>query len=105
MVYSQQRETTQTTLTELLRAFEPDDIVELKRASDRDLTVGGPTLAAEAFRHNLVDQVFVLMCPTIVGSGVGFGRSVTAISGCSRRIVSPVGLSISNTMFSTASAT
>lgn len=72
MVYSQQLDTTQTTRTELLRAFEPDDIVALKRASDRDLTVDGPTLAAEAFRHNLVDQVFVLMCPTIVGSGLGF---------------------------------
>lgn len=72
IVYSQQLETTQTTRTELLRAFEPDDIVALKRASDRDLTVDGPPLAAEAFRHNLVDQVFVLMCPIIVGSGLGF---------------------------------
>lgn len=72
IVYSQQLKTTQSDRTELQRAFEPEDIRALKQASDRDLTIDGPTLAAEAFRHKLVDRVFVLLCPVIIGSGLGF---------------------------------
>src|SRR5699024_12071512 len=72
MVYSQQLTTTQSARAELQRAFEPEDIRALNQASDRDLTIDGPTLAAEAFRHKLVDRVFVLLCPVIIGSGLGF---------------------------------
>src|SRR5699024_11098275 len=70
--YSQQLKTTESDQTKVRRAYEPEDIRALKQASDRDLTIDGPTLAAEAFRHKLVDRVFVLLCPVIIASGLGF---------------------------------
>lgn len=72
IVYSQQLKTTRTDRTELRHTFEPEAIRALKQASERDLTIDGPTVAAEAFRHKLVDKVFVLLCPVIVGAGLGF---------------------------------
>ena len=40
----------------LERDFEPEEVRALKGDSDRDLTVGGPGLAAEALRAGLVDE-------------------------------------------------
>ncbi len=41
---------------------------ELDEASG-DVTIEGPTLAAEAFRLGLIDVVELLICPVIVGGG------------------------------------
>jgi len=35
-----------------------------------DVTIEGPTLAAEAFRLGMIDVVELLMCPVIVGGGM-----------------------------------
>src|SRR5262249_51734129 len=32
-------------------------------------TVGGPTLAAEAIRAGVVDEIHLLVCPVVVGGG------------------------------------
>ena len=45
-------------------------VAEIKAASRDDLTVGGPTLAAEALRLDLVDVVELLWCPVLLGGGV-----------------------------------
>ena len=45
----------------------------IKRALDEaagDVTIEGPTLAAEAFRLGLIDIVELLICPIIVGGGM-----------------------------------
>lgn len=42
----------------------------MKRDSEQDLDISGPTLAAEAFRHGLVDEVRLLVCPVIIGGGL-----------------------------------
>lgn len=72
IVYSRQLESTHTARTELVREFDPAEVTALKDTREHDLTVDGPTLAAEAFRHNLIDQVMVLVCPVTVGSGLAF---------------------------------
>lgn len=72
IVYSQTLRTTHTARTQLLRSFDPEHIRALKRSSDHDLTIDGPTLAAEAFRHGLVDRVMILLCPVTVGVGLAF---------------------------------
>ena len=42
----------------------------IKAASDKDLTIGGPTLAGEALRLDLVDVVDLLWCPILLGGGI-----------------------------------
>lgn len=72
IVYSRRLDAPHTDNTELIRAFHPEAVKALKRSSDHDLTFEGPTLAAEAFRHELVDRVMVLLCPVTVGAGLAF---------------------------------
>ena len=45
-------------------------VAEIKAVSRGDLTIGGPTLAAEAFRLDLVDVVELLWCPVLLGGGI-----------------------------------
>lgn len=59
-----------TARTRLVRRFDPTVVRQLKATSDRDLSVGGPTLAAEMLRTNLVDEIQLIVCPTIVGGGL-----------------------------------
>jgi dihydrofolate reductase len=65
-----------TTLTEpasartrIEHAFDPDAIRQLKESTERDISIGGPALAAEALRAGLVDELQLLLVPVIVGGG------------------------------------
>jgi dihydrofolate reductase len=58
-----------TSRTRIERAFDPDQIRRLKATSERDITVGGPHLAAAMIAANLVDELHVLVHPIIVGGG------------------------------------
>jgi dihydrofolate reductase len=49
--------------------FDPAAIRRLKDASEQDITIGGPMLAAEAFRAGLVDECHLFLHPVIVGGG------------------------------------
>jgi riboflavin biosynthesis pyrimidine reductase len=69
IVYSTTLETVSTARTRIERAFDPDAVRKLKAASDRDLLVGGPGLAAQAFAAGLVDEVHLFLAPIIVGGG------------------------------------
>jgi riboflavin biosynthesis pyrimidine reductase len=41
----------------------------MKASADRDLAVGGPGLAAHAFRAGLVDECHLFLVPVVVGGG------------------------------------
>jgi dihydrofolate reductase len=69
IVYSRSLETPRSARTRIERAFDPEAIRRLKATSDRDLSIGGPDLAAEAFRAGLVDEVHLFLNPIIVGGG------------------------------------
>ncbi len=56
VVYSTTLETVSTARTRIERAFDPEAARRLKASAVRDLTVGGPELAAQAFRAGLVDE-------------------------------------------------
>ena len=58
-----------TAHTRLERRFDPESIRALKASSARDLTIGGPSLAAQAFRAGLVDECRLFIHPVIVGDG------------------------------------
>jgi len=69
IVYSTTLEQPSTSLTRIERAFDPESVRRLKNAADRDLTVGGPNLAAEAFRAGLVDECHLFVVPYLAGGG------------------------------------
>jgi dihydrofolate reductase len=72
IVYSGTLEAATTARTRIERAFDPEAVRALKDSADRDLSIGGPTLAAHAFRAGLVDEVSVFVSPVIVGGGTRF---------------------------------
>ena len=51
------------------RAFDIESIRKLKRESERDVTIGGPELAALALQADLVDECQLFVNPVIVGGG------------------------------------
>lgn len=69
VVYSSSLADVSTARTRLERQFEPEAVRQLKDASDPDLSIGGATIAVDAFRHGLVDECVLLLCPVIVGGG------------------------------------
>jgi riboflavin biosynthesis pyrimidine reductase len=58
-----------TARTRLVSSFDPAGVEELKESSVLDVGIGGPTLAAEAFRAGLVDDVHLFLHPVVVGGG------------------------------------
>ncbi len=72
MVYSTTLEDVSTARTKLEPLFDPDAVRAMKDASDRDLGIGGPGLAASALRARLVDQIGRIVVPAVVGGGTAF---------------------------------
>jgi riboflavin biosynthesis pyrimidine reductase len=58
-----------TARTRLERTFDPEVVRQLKASAESDLAVGGPGLAAEAFRAGLVDELHLFVVPAVVGGG------------------------------------
>ncbi len=69
VVYSTTLETVASERTRIEREFDPDAVRRLTASADRDLTVGGPELAALAFRAGLVDELQLFVTPVVVGGG------------------------------------
>lgn len=72
VVYSATLDAVPTGRTELRRRFDIDEVRRLLRDDDRDVLIGGPTLAAVALRAGLVDDVHQFVCPVVVGGGTPF---------------------------------
>jgi len=69
IVFSSTLAQASTSRTRIERAFDADRIRRLKATSERDITVGGPHLAAAMIAADLVDEFHVLVHPIIVGGG------------------------------------
>jgi len=69
VVYSSTLQAVASARTRIERSFDPQAIRKLKATSARDISIGGPHLAAEAIRSGLVDEYRQLMVPVIVGGG------------------------------------
>ncbi len=69
VVYSTTLNEVLTTKTQLERNFDPDSVRDMKASATSDLTVGGPNLAAHAFKAGLVDECQLLIYPVFVGTG------------------------------------
>lgn len=69
IVYSKTLEAVPTRKTQLERNFDPETIRRLKEAVGHDILIGGPELAAHAFRAGLIDECHLFLTPIIVGGG------------------------------------
>jgi dihydrofolate reductase len=69
VVYSRTLPEVTSSKTRIERAFEPDAVRQMKEAAERDITVGGPSLAAQAIRAGLVDELHLFLTPILVGGG------------------------------------
>ena len=69
IVYSKTLETVTSARTRVERDFDPEAVRQLKAAAGRDITVGGPDLAAQAIKAGLVDEYHVFLAPVVVGGG------------------------------------
>lgn len=72
VVYSTTLEAPSTPRTTIEREFDPGAVRALKESSARDITVGGPTLAAQAIAAGLVDEYQRFIAPVAVGGGTRF---------------------------------
>ncbi|HKU03297.1 MAG TPA: dihydrofolate reductase family protein [Arthrobacter sp.] len=72
VVYSTTLDTPSTPKTRLERQFVPETVRDLKKHSDRDISIGGPTLAAHALKAGLVDECQLFINPVAVGGGLRF---------------------------------
>jgi dihydrofolate reductase len=69
VVFSRSLKAVSTPRTRIERDFDPAAVRQLKASADRDVTVGGPVLAAEALKAGLVDECHLIVCPVVVGGG------------------------------------
>jgi dihydrofolate reductase len=69
IVFSTTLQHASTPRTRIEHAFDPEQVRRLKATSERDLTVGGPRLAAAMLAANLVDELQAFIHPIIVGGG------------------------------------
>ncbi len=69
IVYSKTLETVSSARTRIERDFDPESVRQMKAQAGRDITVGGPELAAQAIRAGLVDEYHLFVAPIVVGGG------------------------------------
>ncbi|HET7573887.1 MAG TPA: dihydrofolate reductase family protein [Solirubrobacterales bacterium] len=69
VVYSRTLEEAPTPRTRIERELDPDAVRAMTEAAERDLSVGGPELAAQALAAGLVDECHLILYPVVVGGG------------------------------------
>ena len=69
IVYSKTLETASSARTRIERDFYPDTVRRMKAQAERDISVGGPDLATQAFKTGLVDECHLFVTPIVVGGG------------------------------------
>jgi dihydrofolate reductase len=69
IVYSKTLKTVSSARTRIEREFDPEAVRQMKAPAGRDLTVGGPDLAAQAIKAGLVDEWHLFLAPIVVGGG------------------------------------
>ena len=69
IVYSKTLTAASTRKTRIERNFDPEAIRQLKKTAQHDIAIGGPELAAHAFRSGLIDECHLFLAPIVVGGG------------------------------------
>ena len=69
IVYSKTLERVSSAKTRIERDFDPKAVRQMEATAGRDITVGGPDLAAQAIKAGLVDECHLFLAPIVVGRG------------------------------------
>ena len=69
IVYSGTLQEVSTARTRIERDFDPEAVLRMKASAGQDMIVGGPDLAAQAFRYRLIDECHLFVAPIVVGGG------------------------------------
>jgi dihydrofolate reductase len=69
IVYSKTLEAISSARTRIERDFDPEAVRQMKAPAGRDISVGGPDLAAQAIKAGLVDELHLFVAPIVVGGG------------------------------------
>ncbi len=69
IVYSKTLETVSSDKTRIEPDFDPEAVRQMKASAERDISVGGPGLAAQAIKAGLVDDSHLFVTPMVVGGG------------------------------------
>jgi len=69
IVYSKTLDAVSSARTRIERDFDPEAVRRMKAAAGRDISVGGPDLAAQAIEAGLVDECHLFVAPIVVGGG------------------------------------
>jgi dihydrofolate reductase len=69
LVYSRTLQAVSTRRTQIVRDFDPEATRQLKEAVEQDILIGGPELAAQAFRAGLIDECHLFIAPISLGGG------------------------------------
>lgn len=72
IVYSRTLAEPRSVRTRIEREFDTDEVRRLKGNAERDITIQGPQIAAQALRAGLVDEIQLFVLPVIVGGGKQF---------------------------------
>jgi dihydrofolate reductase len=72
VVYSSTLAAASGSRTRIERTFDPEIISALKAGAQRDIGIGGPTLAASAIAAGLVDEFQLFLTPVVVGGGTPY---------------------------------
>jgi dihydrofolate reductase len=72
IVYSTTLESVSSAKTRIERTFDADTVRTLKAEADRDITIDGPNLAAQAIAAGLVDEYHLFITTSVVGGGKRF---------------------------------
>jgi dihydrofolate reductase len=67
IVFSRTLESVAMSKSRLVRAFDPESVRRLKTDASADASVGGATLAGEALRAGLVDELRIFTVPMLIG--------------------------------------
>lgn len=72
IVYSTTLQGATTSRTRIEREFDANAVRALKEAAPRDMSIGGPVLAAHAIKAGLVDEFQLFLTPVVVGGGLRY---------------------------------
>jgi dihydrofolate reductase len=69
IIYSTTLDDVSSARTRIERGFDQDSVRRLKDSAERDISVGGAELAAQAIKAGLVDEYHLFLNPILVGGG------------------------------------
>jgi dihydrofolate reductase len=72
VVYSKTLEAVSSARTRIEREMDPEAVRQMKSSAERDLSVGGPELAAQVIEAGLVDEFHLFAVPVVVGGGTAW---------------------------------